>query len=156
MPHNKLQEFIFTVMMVLAMVYGMVVYNIAIDRGGLTNEVFLLAFGELWLMGPIGFVLEMFATGPIAKRLAFRIVTPGKDRPSVVIAVISVMTVCVMCPCMSLVATVIFKGMDAQIVAKWLQTTAINFPMALCWQLFAAGPLVRKLFALMFRRERKE
>ena len=43
------------------------------------------------------------------------------------------MTVCLMCPMMSFVATVLFKGVDSQIIAKWLQTSALNFPMALCW-----------------------
>ena len=45
MPKNLFQEIIFTLMMVAVMVYAMVVYNISLDRGGLTNEVFLMAFG---------------------------------------------------------------------------------------------------------------
>lgn len=40
--------------------------------------------------------------------------------------------------------------------AVWLETTAMNFPMALCWQLFFAGPIVRFVFGLIFReREQK-
>lgn len=31
------------------------------------------------------------------------------------------------------------------LVATWLQTVALNFPMALLWQLFVAGPAVRAL-----------
>ena len=43
-----------------------------------------------------------------------------------------------------------------EFVAVWLQTTALNFPMALCWQLFFAGPIVRFVFGLIFReREQK-
>ena len=33
--------------MAFVMVYAMVCYNIAIDKGGMTNEVFLLAFHEI-------------------------------------------------------------------------------------------------------------
>ena len=43
MPKNKLQEVIFSLLMVLAMVYAMVCYNIALAQGGLHNAVFLLA-----------------------------------------------------------------------------------------------------------------
>lgn len=56
MPKTKLQDVVFTIMMVIVMVYAMVVYNISIDKGGVTNEVFVLAFGELILMGIVGFI----------------------------------------------------------------------------------------------------
>ncbi|CAI3595096.1 Conserved hypothetical protein [Clostridium neonatale] len=49
------------------------------------------------------------------------------------------MTVCCMCPMMSLVATILFKGVDVEFFAKWIQTVVIDFPMALCWQIFIAG-----------------
>lgn len=60
-----------------------------------------------------------------------------------------------MCPMMSFVATVLFKGVDSQIIAKWLQTSALNFPMALCWQIFFAGPFVRMIFRKIFPEKRK-
>ena len=47
MPKTKLQDFIFTLMMAFVMVYAMVCYNIAMDMGGMTNQVFLLAFHEI-------------------------------------------------------------------------------------------------------------
>lgn len=150
MPKTKVQEVIFTIMMVIVMVYAMVVYNIAIGKGGLTNEVFLLAFRELIIMGIVGFILEMVVAGPLAKKLALRLVTPGQDKMIFIILAISSMTVCLMCPMMSLVATILFKCIDAQFLGKWLQTTALNFPMALCWQIFFAGPFVRMVFRQMF------
>lgn len=150
MPNTKLQDVVFTIMMVIVMVYAMVVYNISIDKGGVTNEVFVLAFGELILMGIVGFILEMLVAGPLAKKLAFRLVTPGKDKMIYIILAISSMTVCLMCPMMSLVATVLFKGFNSQLLANWIQTTVLNFPMALCWQIFFAGPFVRLLFRHMF------
>lgn len=150
MPKTKLQDVIFTIMMVIVMVYAMVVYNIAIDKGGLTNEIFILAFRELIIMGVVGFILEMVVAGPLAKRLAFRLVTPGQDKMIYIILAISSMTVCLMCPMMSLVATVLFKGIDAQMFSNWVQTTALNFPVALCWQIFFAGPFVRMIFSRIF------
>lgn len=150
MPKTKFQDIIFTIIMVIVMVYAMVVYNISMDKGGVSNEVFLLAFYELVIMGIAGFILEMLVAGPLAKKLAFRIVAPGKDKMFVVILAISAITVCLMCPMMSLIATVLFKGVDSQLIAKWIQTTALNFPMALCWQIFFAGPFVRWIFGLLF------
>ena len=151
MPKTKFQDVIFTLLMVVVMVYALVVYNISLDRGGLTNEVFVMAFGELVIMGIAAFLLEMFLAGPLAKKLAFSIADPGKDRQIVVILVVSAMTVCIMCPLMSLIATLLFKGVDYQVVAKWLQTTVLIFPMAFCWQIFFAGPFVRWIFRHLFK-----
>lgn len=151
MPRTKTQDIIFTIMMVILMVYGMVVYNISLDMGSLSNKVFMIALGELWIMGIVAFVIEFLFIGKLAQKMAFRMVNPRSDRPIVVILAISVMTVCLMCPMMSLIATVLFKGgFDVQIVAKWIQTTVMNFPMALGWQIFVAGPVVRLIFGKLF------
>ena len=58
MPKNKFQDAVFTVIMVIVMVYAMVCYNISTNMGGLSNEVFLMALKELPLMGVIAFILE--------------------------------------------------------------------------------------------------
>ena len=58
MPKTKFQDVVFTVMMVIVMVYAMVVYNISIDLGGVRNEVFLMALHELVIMGIVGFLLD--------------------------------------------------------------------------------------------------
>ena len=150
MPKTKFQEIIFTIIMVIVMVYALVVYNISLDKGGLTKEVFYIALGELVIMGIVGFILEMLIAGPLSKKLAFRLVTPGKDKPIFVILAVSAMTVCLMCPTMSLWATLIFSHAGTEFPAIWLQTFASNFPMALCWQIFFAGPFVRWVFGHLF------
>ena len=140
MPKTKLENVIFTLMMAFVMVYAMICYNIALNVGGMSNQAFILEF----------FVVER-----LSRKLAFRLVTPGVDKPVFVILAISCMIVCLMCPMMSLVATILFKNPGSQIVAVWLQTAAMNFPMALCWQVFFAGPLVRLVFRVLFRRGEK-
>ena len=60
MPKTKLQNVIFTIIMAFVMVYAMVCYNIALDKGGMSNEIFLLAFHEIPIMWPVAFVLELF------------------------------------------------------------------------------------------------
>ena len=52
---------------------------------------------------------------------------------------------------MSPVATLLFKNPGKEVIAIWLQTTALNFPMAFFWQIFFAGPLVRKIFGAIFK-----
>ena len=66
MPKNKFQDAIFTLIIASIMVYGMVVYNIARNRGNLTNMTFFHALAELPIMVPIAFILEFFIVGKLA------------------------------------------------------------------------------------------
>lgn len=151
MPKNKLQEVIFTIMMVFVMVYVMICYNISLNIGGMANHVFLDAFHELIIMGPIAFVLDFFLVGPLAKKKAFKMIHPEKENPFFLVLAISVVSIIGMCPLMSLAATILFKHAGSEFIAVWLQTTAMNFPMAFFWQLCFAGPFVRFLFGKIFR-----
>lgn len=151
MPKTKFQEVVFTVLMVFVMVYAMICYNISLNMGGMQNQIFLNAFHELIIMGPIAFILDFFIVGSIAKRTAFRIVNPQKENPFHLVLAISAVSVAWMCPFMSLAATILFKDSGNQFIAVWFQTTALNFPMAFFWQIFFAGPLVRFIFSLIFR-----
>ena len=47
MPKNKVQDAVFTAIMAIIMVYGMIVYNVALNTGGVSGETFLLALHEL-------------------------------------------------------------------------------------------------------------
>lgn len=155
MPKTKFQEVIFTIMMVFVMVYAMICYNIALNVGGLNTSVFLSAFHEFVIMAPVAFVLDFFFVGHIAKRTAFRIVNPEKENPFHLVIAISVVSVAWMCPLMSLAATILFKDVGNQFIAVWLQTIALNFPMAFFWQMLYAGPFVRFLFRQIFREREK-
>ncbi len=152
LPQNKFQDVIFTIFMAFVMVYAMICYNIALNVGGMQNFVFLAAFKEMLIMWPIAIALELLFVGKLAQKLAFRFVTPGKDPMIMIILAISAMSVCLMCPFMSFVATLLFKDAGEELVAVWLQTTALNFPMALCWQIFFAGPLVRNVFGFFVKK----
>ena len=46
MPKTKLQDVFFTLLMAFVMVYGMVCYTIAIERGGMSNAIFWIAFKQ--------------------------------------------------------------------------------------------------------------
>ena len=157
MPKSLGQEILFTILMVFVMVYAMICYNIALATGGLSNSVFLLAFHELPIMMPIAFVLDIFIVGPIAKKITFSKFNPEQTNPVFIILSISICSVWLMCPLMSLAATILFKGgFQKEMVSNWLQTTALNYPMAAFWQLLVAGPFVRAIFGLIFKNKKPE
>ena len=56
-----------------------------------------------------------------------------------------------MCPIMSLIATVLFK--DSPSVGTFIQTWGMNLPVALLWQLCYCGPIVRLIFRTIFKRQ---
>ncbi|QIB69714.1 DUF2798 domain-containing protein [Aminipila butyrica] len=150
MPKTKYQQVIFTFMMVVVMVYTMVCYNVSLNIGGMANSVFLEGFHELIILVPIAFIIEIVVIDKLSTFLAFRIVKPN-DPPIFILLAISSMIVCLMCPTMSLIVTLLFKNAGKEFIAVWLQTTVINFPMALCFQIFFAGPLIRLLFRTLFK-----
>ena len=134
------------------MVYAMVCHNIALSNGSMQNWVFVAALHELPLMGALAFVLDFFVVGHLAKKIAMRLVSMEQEHPFHLVLAISAVSVAFMCPLMSLAATIFFQHAGTQLISVWLQTTALNFPMALCWQLFFAGPLVRFVFRQLFRQ----
>ena len=146
---SKLQNVVFTLMMSFLMVYAMICYNISMNIGGMTNQVFLMAFHEMIIMWPAAFILEFFLVDNLAHKLAFCMVTP-QDRPIVITLAISIMIIAIMCPIMSFIATLLFKNAGKEFVAVWLQTTFLNFPVAFFWQLMYCGPFIRFLFRKLF------
>ena len=155
MPKNKFEDIIFTIIMVFVMVYTMICYNIALNMGGMNYSVFLSAFHELVIMAPAAFILDFFFVGKMAKRTAFKLINPEKENPFHLVLAISAVSVMWMCPLMSLVATVLFKNAGTDLIPVWLQTVALNFPMAFFWQMCYAGPFVRFVFKFIFRRSER-
>lgn len=147
MPKTKLQSIIFTIIMATVMVYGMIVYNVSLNTGGVHGENFLLALHEMPIMVPIAFLLEFFVVEKLATRLAFSFMQPT-DRPQLITYAISTMIVCIMCPVMSLIATLLSKTPN---FGTWIETWGMNMPMALIWQLLYCGPLVRLIFRTLLQ-----
>lgn len=150
MPQSKLQNVAFSVLMALAMVYGMELYNQVLIAGTLTNELLLAPLADIIPLSVAVIVLEHFLGGPFAQHFTFRSFDATKDRPIVIIVARACFTCLAMCPMMSMVATLAFKQpTPANLVVTWMQTVAANFPMALLWQIFVAGPVVRFLVRLI-------
>lgn len=154
MPETKFQDFVYTLIMAFLMVYVMVCYNISIHTGGLSNFVFIEAFKELPFMWIVAIILEFFLIGKIAHKLTFKVLDPKKT-PSIIISYgISIVIVSFMCPIMSLIATIFINKPSLDIfISSWLQSMVLSFPMAMCFQLFYAGPFVRFIFNLIFKNK---
>lgn len=159
MPKTKFQQVIFALIMSLVMAFGMEHYNLALNNGGLNAHIFATAWKwtEVPRMTAIVFIMEFFIVGPVARRKAAKLVTPERDNPLFITLVTAGCTVMLMCPIMSCWATVLFKHPTAEtFIPIYLQTLACNFPMALLWQIFFAGPLVRFVFRSIFREKESE
>lgn len=157
MPKNKFQDVVFTVIMASLMVYCMVAYNIVLNTGSLQNWVFGAVFNEWPIMTLIAIALELVFVGSLAKMVAFRLVDPRKAGPTPIMLAISAASTWLMCPLMSFFATLLFKDShNAQFFAIWVQTTVMNFPMALMVQFFFAGPITRRIFGAIFREKNTE
>ena len=168
MPKTKFQGVIFGLLMSMTMAYGMEVYNVAIKLGydampggfsNMTNGVFLAALKEASYMWIIVFIFSNLWGNRIGRVLAGKIIRPETDNPFFITLIISACTVFIMCPSMSAAASVLFniilaKAPGSQFPAIWVGTVIKNFPMALIWNLFAAGPLTRLIFRSIFCREK--
>ena len=157
MPETKFQDFIYTLIMAFLMVYVVVCYNISIHTGGLSNFVFIEAFKELPFMWIVAIILEFFLISKIAHKLTFKALNPKKT-PNIIISYgISIIIVTFMCPIMSLIATIFINKPSLDIfISSWLQSMVLSFPMAMCFQLFYAGPIVRFIFNLFKNKLSKE
>jgi hypothetical protein len=144
MPTTKIQKVLFGLFMSFMMVFGMEAYNHIIAANSFHFSLLLIPFLELCVLMTTVIALEMLVAGSLAGKLAFRFVNPATDRPFAIILAIQISTVLLMCPMMSFVATLVFKdGLSGNLFQIWLKTIALNFPMALIWQIAVAGPVVR-------------
>ena len=107
-------------------------------------------------MGAIVFVVSMLYGSRAGQHIAHKLVRPGRDNPLLVTLAVSACTVMVMCPSMSLIATALFTGIDAELFARFLATLYHNLPCELLWQIFAAGPATRGVFRAIFRLQLME
>lgn len=139
MPQTKTQGAVFGLLMSYFMALGMEVANVAHKLGAMPNAVFLPALKETAFMGAIVFVVSMLYGSRAGQHIAHKFVRPGRDNPLLVTLGVSGCTVMVMCPSMSLIATALFTGIDAEFFARFLATLYRNLPWALLWQIFAAG-----------------
>ena len=164
MPKTKTQGVIFGLIMSYAMAIGMEVYNIAIKMGfnlqiggfsSMTNAVFPAALIEASYMGLFVFLFSNLYGNRVGASFAAKVSDPEKDNPYFCQLMRQAGTIAVMCPTMSMVASILFnvilaKQQVMQLPAIWMGTVIKNFPMAFFWNMFAAAPFTRWLFKVLF------
>ena len=151
MPKTKKEELLFTLMMCTAMFAMMISYNQIMAAGTLKSLSFSSWLREAAVMGPVIVALEFSIIAPLVHRLSFWFIHHvSHDRMPAPI-VISVATVCCVCPTASAVAMLLVRHVTENFGAVWLAALSANFPVALGWQLLVAGPLVRYLFPKLNR-----
>ena len=164
MPKNRKQGIIFGIIMSYAMAYGMEVYNVAIKEGvnlaaggfsNMTNMIFWDALKEALYMGLFVFLFSNLWGNRLGAAFAARHCDPQKDNPYLCRLLRQAGTVAVMCPAMSLVASILFNVILAgapvsQLPSIWVATFLKNFPMAFFWNMFAAAPFSHWLFGKLF------
>ena len=169
MPETKSQKLIFALITVIITVPCFVFYCLSIENGGILNVDPSFAL----MIIPIEFVLaylsEIFIGSPLSIKLALKAIPPKEYKPMIVETAIICATVCIMCPLMSFLATILYKGIFPGLIFKdasftlvnfftyfipnFLQTVVLNFPFALIGQLFFIQPLTRRIFKLVFKNK---
>jgi len=164
MPKNKFQGVVFGLIMSYSMAVGMEIYNVAVKMGvnltaggfsNLTGTVFAGALKESAYMGALVFVFSNLWGNRLGAAFAARRCDPELDNPYFCRVLRQAGTVAVMCPTMSLAASVLFNiVMGGQPLARlpeiWAGTLLKNFPMAFFWNMFAAAPFTHLVFGALF------
>ncbi len=164
MPKTKMQGIIFGLIMSYSMAIGMEVYNIAFKMGfpmqpggfsSMTNAVFPAALIEASYMGLFVFLFSNLWGNRCGARFAAKVSDPSSDNLYFCRLMRQAGTIAVMCPTMSMVASILFNILlagqpAAQLPAIWVGTVIKNFPMAFFWNMFAAAPFTRWLFGHLY------
>ncbi|MDF2987619.1 MAG: hypothetical protein K0R50_3129 [Eubacterium sp.] len=153
MPKTIFQRVVFAFLSVIITVHLFVFYNLAIEMGGMSNQVFIRAPKIVAIEFVFAFLLQIFIAGPLSLKIAFSIVNPKEDKQYVVTTAIICATVSLMCPMMSFAATILYNGLTLEFLAQWMQKIVFNFPFAFFSQLFFIQPLVRFLFGVIFKKQ---
>ena len=166
MIKTRTEKLVFGILMSVTMAIGMEIYNVAIKMGyntmpgglsNMVNQVFPDALPEAAYMWIFVFLFSNLWGNRLGHALVEKIIRPEQDNPFFITLMVSSCTVLVMCPTMSMVAAILFNIILAgnplsQLPAIWVGTVIKNFPMALLWNLFSAGPFSRLVFGKLFRR----
>lgn len=180
MPRNQFERCMFAFMTVVITVHAFVFYNLYVVNGSTfianTGEPHVLdaiqAMGGVSVLGKmvpiwaviliefvLAYCLEVFMCSPCSFKLACGVFNPRETNPVLFETSIICSTVCIMCPAMSFLASILYypyQYMDFNVLtllANWLKLVCFNFPFALFSQLFFIQPLIRTLFKLFFRRK---
>lgn len=172
---------IFALITVVITVHAYVFYSLYVVNGGTLMElnnasgvieainkqggVYMFGrFLPIWTVVLTEFIfaycLEVVMGSPMSFKLASKIFDPEKDHPMIFESAVICATVGLMCPVMSLIASLLYypyyTGFSVTaLLATWLKLVCLNFPFAFFTQLFFIQPAVRVLFKVIFAKDIK-
>lgn len=165
MPKNKSQKLVFALITVLITVPCFVFYCSSYESGGFNIEVIKNNLIYIPIELVLAYICAVFIGSPLATKFALKAVDPKKSSPIIVQTAIICATASIMCPIMSLLATILYEGIVAvgihgaplnnfliNFIPYWLQKVVLNFPFALLSQLFFVQPLVRTIFKVIYNQ----
>lgn len=179
MPRNQFQRMIFALLTVIITVHAYVFYSLYVVNGStlitltgansvieaINSQGGVYMFGHMlpiWAVIIIEFccayLLEILIGSPLSFKLASKVFNPKDTHPVLFETAIICATVGIMCPAMSFLASFMYYPYYAgfnifTLLANWLKLICFNFPFAYFTQLFFIQPLIRKIFALIFRKD---
>ncbi len=170
MLKNRKQQIVFGIIMSYAMAIGMEIYNVAIREGvnltaggfsNMTGWIFWEALKEAAYMGLLVFLFSNLWGNRIGAAFAARHCDMEKDNPYFCRLLRQAGTVAIMCPTMSLAASILFNVILGgapvlNLPAIWVGTVLKNFPMAFFWNMFAAAPFTNWVCGKCFHLGGKE
>ncbi len=172
MPRNQFQRMVFAFITVVITVHAYVFYSLYVVNGStlmeinnasgvteaINNQGGVYMFGKflpIWAVILVEFIfaytLEVIMGSPASFKLASKIFDPSKSHPMIFESAIICATVGLMCPAMSLLASIFYypyyEGFNLiKLLANWLKLVCYNFPFAFFTQLFFIQPFVRTVF----------
>lgn len=168
MPESKFERRIFAFITVLITVPCFVFYCLSIENGGILNVDVSFVLVLIIIEFILAYLSEIFLGSPLSTKLTLTTINPKKYQPMIVETAIICATVCIMCPWMSFLATILYKGIFPGLIfhetsfeigkfflyfiPNFLQTFVLNFPFALLGQLFFIQPATRRIFKFIFKK----
>ena len=165
MHQSRTKGIVFGIIMSYAMAFGMEIYNIAVKMGfhaasggftTMTYAVFPAAAAEIGYMGVIVFLFSSLFGNRCGAAFAAKVTDPERDNPYFCRLMRQAGTISVMCPAMSLAASVLFNLILGDqpvwnLPVLWIGTMLKNYPMAFFWNMFAAAPFTNWITGKLFR-----
>lgn len=165
----KKDKMLYALITVLITVPSFVFYCLALESDGLLN----VSISKALLLIPIELLIAypsaLFIGSPLAHKIALKKADPKKTDKTIFETILVCSTVCIMCPWMSFLATILYNGIFPgliyhetsfsiykffiEFIPSYLQTVAFNFPFALLTQVFFIQPLVRSIFGKLKETE---
>ncbi len=165
MSRNTLQRFVYSLITVLITVSAFIFYSVYVVEWQTWTEIYAQwGLYMFWTILPIRviFLIEAVCAltlailyWPVAFRLARGVFDPSKNHPMLFESAIICSTVCLMCPSMSLLASIFYYPYAdwfsiLNLLAMWFKLVCYNLPFAFFSQMFFVQPFMRRIINVIF------